>query len=839
LEAVHICQLSLRAFVITLHATRTATSSETETGSAPGASYTFVWDTSATSTDTASNDPASLKTTVGHTQSYDGSLHAVGDDGPSAWYTLDKTDARSSDWSRVNDPFSGRYTASGGGGETSTAVESAQHGDATASFTEVLSHSGTYAGAGDGAAGYDTFTASGSRGASFNQYGSDAAGTFSVAESSSGSYANATQSAAGVAETTITETATTTDTATQSSSGPDPFTLSASGLDSSTATAVANAVTGATARAESGTDVYTLSETGAGSGGSFTQTVTGTDSYAGSFAGNQAAQAESGTTTGGGTWTRTASGPGSTLPSGNGTNSYTLTTTGNAVAGVFSHTATGSDRYDLVQRFEDVSNAAGGASPGHVTFNSHGLPFRDPPPQGWGPQTAVGQNRTALSTQYQNYYRSLGQLQELKSHSLYGNDAKYTALVDEFAMLVGAMAPPEVPEELYRGSKQKGVYPPDWVPFDKSDRLPKAMDPETQREAGLALGRLYQQADKYRRHVNTPFLERYLEGIGRAFLGTGEAILNIDKVPGALRLLLTSPEARAALVADIEDKLGRIVEGDAGALGELTFEIPMAVATGGGTLTAVKTGGKIIVKISKETLLKLRGLKGKALLDELVKATEEAVKKSDAHRTGRLPDGMDTPRGPRRLSADELEDLHGHRFAELNDLAARVMNRLGVPRELRGIEEQGRHATNRTGQPFTFETAQGGRNTKPGRNEKLEAGGHLRVTRRGINVDAAVLDDNFLPFASWRNATIEQRMEAIVAHELAEYASTSRHFSWRHADAMMRSYRNPHISEQARAIIADQIRNALGGYDGQITDALLPRIRQALESSAQRNGIPR
>jgi hypothetical protein len=51
-----------------------------------------VWDTSATSTDTASNDPASLKTTVGHTQSYDGSLHAVGDDGPSAWYTLDKTD---------------------------------------------------------------------------------------------------------------------------------------------------------------------------------------------------------------------------------------------------------------------------------------------------------------------------------------------------------------------------------------------------------------------------------------------------------------------------------------------------------------------------------------------------------------------------------------------------------------------------------------------------------------------------------------------------------------------------------------------------------------------------
>jgi hypothetical protein len=154
-------------------------------------------------------------------------------------------------------------------------------------------------------------------------------------------------------------------------------------VDSTTSTAVANAVTGATAREESGTDVYTLAESGTAAGGAFTQTVTGTDSYAASFAGNQAAQVTAGTTTGGGTWTRTASGPGSTLSSGNGTNDYTLTTTGNAVAGVFSHSATGTDRYDLVQRFEDVSNAAGGRSPGHVEFFSHGLPFRDPNPTGF------------------------------------------------------------------------------------------------------------------------------------------------------------------------------------------------------------------------------------------------------------------------------------------------------------------------------------------------------------------------------------------------------------------------------------------------------------------------
>ncbi|MEO2088560.1 MAG: Hint domain-containing protein, partial [Gemmataceae bacterium] len=45
---------------------------------------------------------------------------------------------------------------------------------------------------------------------------------------------------------------------------------------------------------------------------------------------------------------------------------------------MFGQSLTGQTRYQLVQRFEDVSNAAGGAAPGHVKFRSHGLPFRDP-----------------------------------------------------------------------------------------------------------------------------------------------------------------------------------------------------------------------------------------------------------------------------------------------------------------------------------------------------------------------------------------------------------------------------------------------------------------------------
>jgi hypothetical protein len=165
------------------------------------------------------------------------------------------------------------------------------------------------------------------------------------------------------------------------------------------------------------------------------------------------------------------------------------------------------------------------------------------------------------------------------------------------------------------------------------------------------------------------------------------------------------------------------------------------------------------------------------------------------------------------------------------------MNRLQVPPELQGIRESGTQAINTTGEPFTFETAQGGRNMRPGRQPQLEEGGHLRVERRGINVDGAVLDDNFLPQASWGSATVEQRMEAVIAHELAEYQSPGQHFSWRHADAIMRSYRNANISEEARAIIADQIRAAVAGQDSQIILSVAPRIQEVLAESARRAGL--
>jgi hypothetical protein len=199
---------------------------------------------------------------------------------------------------------------------------------------------------------------------------------------------------------------------------------------------------------------------------------------------------------------------------------------------------------------------------------------------------------------------------------------------------------------------------------------------------------------------------------------------------------------------------------------------------------------------------------------------------------------MATPGGKRPLYTYELEDLHGHRLDELNEMASKVMNRLGVPRELRGIIEEGPQAKNITGRPFTFEGdlhPQGGRNTRSGRNPQLEKGGQLRVKKGGISVDAAVLDDDFLPFDSWKKATIEERMEAIIAHELVEYKSPGLNYSTRHADAIMRSYRNPNISAKAKAIIEDQYLNAIAGGDKQIITELRPRIQEILREAFERS----
>ena len=148
-------------------------------------------------------------------------------------------------------------------------------------------------------------------------------------------------------------------------------------MDSQTITDTGDDETGGDTQTISGTDSYTLTESGSLTTGTINETVVGTDTYSGSQSGNDDKGTYSVSTSGGGAWTRTGTGATS------GINSYTDTTTGNDYVGHYSESRTGTDRYGLVDRFDEASNAASGNDPGNVTFFSHGRMFQDgdPPPQ--------------------------------------------------------------------------------------------------------------------------------------------------------------------------------------------------------------------------------------------------------------------------------------------------------------------------------------------------------------------------------------------------------------------------------------------------------------------------
>ena len=296
---------------------------------------------------------------------------------PLQLYTMDKTGNTSENTTRTADAQTGDYTLSGTTGTSSTAIESNTHGTDTATFTEILAEDvATLSTEGNDQAGQYEMSESGTRSDNFVDDGTNATGSFHVTEGSSGSFDSTTTGDDNNGATSVVETSNTGYSVTQTVSGSNPFTMTENGTETATANETDDSVTGDYTRTENGTDVYTLGETGTLSG-AFSDTVTGTDGYASTETGNHAMQTYARTTTGGGTWTRTASG--GTLTSGNGTNGYTLTESGDSAAGHFSQSETGTDRYGLVEKFDDVSsNANGAATPGNVTFHSHGLPFRDP-----------------------------------------------------------------------------------------------------------------------------------------------------------------------------------------------------------------------------------------------------------------------------------------------------------------------------------------------------------------------------------------------------------------------------------------------------------------------------
>jgi len=158
------------------------------------------------------------------------------------------------------------------------------------------------------------------------------------------------------------------------------YTLSESGTNQATTQETGNSLTADYSRSITGSDTYTLTESGTNAYGSYSETVAGSDAYTQTETGNTLNQTFSRSTSGTGTYTRQESGPGASQGPWSDSLSYTLQETGDWRAGVLSQSETGCDRYGLLEQFDNVSNTASGAAPGHLNFSPFGMPFSDDPP---------------------------------------------------------------------------------------------------------------------------------------------------------------------------------------------------------------------------------------------------------------------------------------------------------------------------------------------------------------------------------------------------------------------------------------------------------------------------
>ena len=162
----------------------------------------------------------------------------------------------------------------------------------------------------------------------------------------------------------------------QGSGSGTGFTLGESGQHSFCVTETGNTVNGDYSQNKAGTD--SMAETGSNSGGTYSEGVTGSDSYSQTETGNPATGYFTRTVSGHGTYDRTDTGPGATFLSGTGTIFFGLQESGSSRSGSFTLSESGSDRYHLLEAFNDVSNTGGGKTPGNMDFHPFGLPFVDP-----------------------------------------------------------------------------------------------------------------------------------------------------------------------------------------------------------------------------------------------------------------------------------------------------------------------------------------------------------------------------------------------------------------------------------------------------------------------------
>jgi len=114
--------------------------------------------------------------------------------------------------------------------------------------------------------------------------------------------------------------------------------------------------------------------------------------------------------------------------------------------------------------------------------------------------------------------------------------------------------------------------------------------------------------------------------------------------------------------------------------------------------------------------------------------------------------------------------------AILEGYVRRRMKELGVRASQIGIIGDAE-----TGAAFSLEHFMGGRNSRPAWNSAVNKG--------GVNVDPGVFNPEFLASKAprWATATLRDRIDAVIIHELMEYNSRAATTTLRHRSAILRS----------------------------------------------------
>ncbi len=161
--------------------------------------------------------------------------------------------------------------------------------------------------------------------------------------------------------------------------GVGDFSLTETGSLTSTTVEYGNEIDSSYSQVVTLSDVYGMSEIGETSGGSFSETVNGSDAATLTEIGNYSNQTYNRTIVGTGTAVVTESGPGATLGSGSPSYAYVVTEDSDPRAGVLIQAETGSDRYDLLELWQNVANV-GANEEGNMDYSPYGQPFADPGP---------------------------------------------------------------------------------------------------------------------------------------------------------------------------------------------------------------------------------------------------------------------------------------------------------------------------------------------------------------------------------------------------------------------------------------------------------------------------